>query len=331
MKKESKFIVIDVKAILVVFGIIAAIMVAYFLKTLLIAIFIATIIALGLEPGVEYLNRKKISRGAAVAIVYVAFIISLIGISVFAFSPIVDESKALGRNFGTYLENISNIPELEGYSVNINDEITKRVSSIGSQAVQTTISAFSGLLMSVTVLVLTAYLLLDFENVRKNLLSLVPKPNRENAAKILTKIEVKLGMWLRGQIALMVIIGVVTYVGLSILDVNYALPLAVIAALLEIVPIIGPIISVVPALIVGFGDSSFKGIGVLGLYIIIQQLENNFVVPKIMQKAVGMNPLVTMIAILIGGNLLGILGAVIAVPVTLIAQTIIKSAYKNLY
>ena len=331
MKKISKFIVIDIKSIFLILGILAALWVAFLLKTVLIAIFIATIIALGLDPAVQFLKRKKLSQGVAVAVVYSAFVITILGSITFAATPIVSQTQDLGKNFSTYLESLSNIPELKNFSIDLNQEITKQVSAISGQAVQKTLDAFAALVMGITVLVLTAYLLLDFEGVRKNILALVPKPHREQTAEIIASIEEKLGMWLRGQIALMLVIGTVTFVGLTILDVKFALSLAVIAGLLEVVPMIGPTISVIPALIVGFSDSSFKGLGVLGLYIIIQQLENNFVVPKVMQKAVGFNPLVTLIAILVGGNLMGVLGAILAIPIALIGQTIIKSVFENLY
>lgn len=331
MKKVSKFIVIDVKSIFLILGILATLWVAYLLKTVLIALFIATIIALGLDPAVQFLKNKKLSLGISVAIVYLTFILTIVGTAAFAISPIVSQTQDLSKNFSSYLENVSNIPELENYSIDLNQEITKQLTSISSQAVQKTLNAFAGLVMTITILVLTAYLLLDFDGVRKNVLAIIPKPHRDQTAEIIEQVESKLGAWLRGQISLMLIIGMTTYVGLLILGVPYALSLAVIAGLLEIVPMIGPVISVIPALIIGFGDSSFKGLGVLGLYLIIQQLENNFIVPKVMQKAVGFNPLVTLLAILIGGNLLGVLGAVLAIPLTLIGQTIIKSVFKNLY
>ena len=331
MKKVSKFIVIDIKSIFLVLGIVFALWVIFLLKTVLIAIFIATIIALGLDPAVQFLKQKKLSQGTSVAIVYVAFVLTIIGTATFAATPIISQTQDLGRNFSTYLEGLSDIPELKTFSIDLNQEITKQVSALSGQAVQKTLDAFAALVMGITVLVLTAYLLLDFEGVRKNVLSLVPKPHREQTAQIITSIEGRLGLWLRGQVTLMLVIGTMTYVGLTILDVKYALSLAVIAGLLEVVPMIGPTISVIPALIVGFGDSSFKGLGVLGLYIIVQQLENNFIVPKVMQRAVGFNPLVTLIAILVGGNLMGVLGAILAIPVTLIGQTIIKSVFENLY
>ena len=119
---------------------------------------------------------------------------------------------------------------------------------------------------------------------------------------------------------LMTSIGLLTYIGLSILGVPFALSLAFLAGLLEIVPIIGPIMSAIPAFIVASSASSFLGLGTLVLYLIIQQLENNLIVPYIMNKAVGIHPITTLIALSIGGTLGGILGAILAVPVALIIE-----------
>lgn len=121
----------------------------------------------------------------------------------------------------------------------------------------------------------------------------------------------------------MTVIGLLVYVGLSILGIKFALSLAVLAGLLEIVPIIGPIIATVPAFLVASSVSLWMGGITIIMYIIVQQLENNVIVPYIMNKAVGIHPITTLVALSIGGKLGGIIGAVLAVPVALLIETII--------
>ena len=128
---------------------------------------------------------------------------------------------------------------------------------------------------------------------------------------------------MRGELILMTIIGVFTYIALNILGIKFALSLAFIAGLLEIIPIIGPIIAAIPAFLVASSDSFFLGGIVIILYIIIQQLENNLIVPFVMNKAVGIHPITILIALSIGGRLGGLLGAVLAVPVALFIETIV--------
>ena len=146
---------------------------------------------------------------------------------------------------------------------------------------------------------------------------------------LLRKTEVRMGAWMRGQLLLMVFVAVMTYIGLIILNVPFALSLAFLAGLLEIVPIIGPIIAAIPAFIVASSSSFFLGGVTVGLYIIVQQVENNFAVPYIMKKSVGIHPITTLIALSIGATLGGIVGAIIAVPTALVLETILSDVIRN--
>ena len=190
--------------------------------------------------------------------------------------------------------------------------------------IRVTVGAFSGILAVFSLMVFTAYLLLDLDNLREAFLFFLPAKPRKEIAEVLKEIEYKLGGWLRGQFILMCIVGGATYVGLLLLGIKYAAPLALIAGLLEVAPMLGPIISAVPGIIVGFSISPVTGLGVLALYLAIQQLENNIIVPKVMQKTVGFSPLITLLALLIGGKLFGVVGALLSVPLTLIIVIITK-------
>ncbi len=136
------------------------------------------------------------------------------------------------------------------------------------------------------------------------------------------KLELRMGAWMRGQLILMLVIGLTTYIGLSLLGIRYALSLAVLAGLLEVVPIIGPVVSSIPAFLVASATSMFAGGTTLVLYLIIQQLENNILVPYVINKTAGINPIMTLIALSVGGRIGGLLGAILAVPVAVVAETI---------
>jgi len=129
--------------------------------------------------------------------------------------------------------------------------------------------------------------------------------------------------------ALSVIIAAVVYVVLLVLGIPYALPLAILAGLLEVVPVIGPIISAIPAVIVAYFVSPFLAGVVVAAFFIIQQLENHFIVPQVMKKAVGLNPLIVILAVAVGGKLLGIAGALLAVPIVVVLQTVISESLKE--
>ena len=142
-------------------------------------------------------------------------------------------------------------------------------------------------------------------------------------------LERQIGGWVRGQVLLMLVIGTLTYICLSILQIPYALPLAILAGLLEILPNIGPTIAAVPALIIAYAHGSFLLTAIVGItYILIQQIENNFIVPAVMKKAAGLNPLVTILVMIVGLRLGGFLGAFIAVPAFFFVKVLAAEIYK---
>jgi predicted PurR-regulated permease PerM len=173
------------------------------------------------------------------------------------------------------------------------------------------------------VAVLTFYLLIERQRL-DDLIVQFSFGKQVKAMRIVNKAEEKLGGWLRGQIALSFIIGLGAFVLLSILNVPYALPLAVLAGMMEVVPVIGPIVSAIPAILIAYISAPFTAIWVAVGYFVIQQLENHLVVPQVMKYSVGLNPLVVILAVAIGGRLLGISGALLAVPITVVVQIIIE-------
>ena len=134
--------------------------------------------------------------------------------------------------------------------------------------------------------------------------------------------------WFWGEIILMIVVGTMTYIGLNIIGVKYALALAVLAGLLEVVPSLGPIVSSIPAILIGLSYSPILGLYCVILYLVIQQLENNLIVPIIMKKVTGLHPIIILIAMVIGGKLAGIMGIILAVPSTIFIETILIESQK---
>ncbi|PIS23040.1 hypothetical protein COT49_02245 [candidate division WWE3 bacterium CG08_land_8_20_14_0_20_40_13] len=326
---ESKSLVISTKTVILAFAVIALGWVLYSVFSVILYIFIAIIIALGLEPFVEFLIKKKIPRGVAVLVVFLIFVTLVFTIAGFALVPMVSETQNLVEKFPALLESLAKYPQFSWVSSTANDFVISSLPVTSKSVINVTMGAFSGFLSVTSILIFTLYLLADFNNVREYIAALMPKKYRATLVKIVSKIEKQLGSWIRGELVLMTVVGVFTFVGLNLIGMGYALPLALIAGTLEIIPTIGPIISSVPAAIVGFSVSPSLGLLTLGVYVLVQQLENNLFVPKIMQKAVGFNPLVTLIAVLVGGKLFGFVGMLFAVPVVLILQTIIEAVVEE--
>jgi predicted PurR-regulated permease PerM len=180
----------------------------------------------------------------------------------------------------------------------------------------TTVGFLGGIVAIFTVLISSFYLLLDEENFQKFIRMLFPKSEQNRASMIMDHISAKMGNYLRGQLLLMLSIGVVIGIALAILGVPYPLLLGIWAGLMELFPYVGPVLGAVPGVFLAFTTLGMvKGLIALVIYLIVQQLENQFLAPKIMGKALGLSPVVIIFALLIGGKLFGLVGLLIAVPV----------------
>ena len=135
--------------------------------------------------------------------------------------------------------------------------------------------------------------------------------------------------WFWGELVLMTVVGVMTFIGLNLIGLKYILPLSIVAGFLEAIPTIGPVISVIPAIFVALGQNYFLLVPTIALYFIIQQLENNLIVPFVMKKAVGLNPIIALIALFVGGKIGGVLGTFLDIPTTLFIETILIEAIQR--
>ena len=205
--------------------------------------------------------------------------------------------------------------------------LTRQIAPISENIVKVTVGVFSNLITTLAVLVFTFYFLLERPRASQTLTSLVGESMANKTLNILRLIEKRLGGWVRGELLLMLSIGIASYIGLTILHVDFALPLAIIAGVLEIVPTIGPIVSAIPAILVALATSPFLAVSVVALYFIIQQVENNVLVPLVMKKSIGFSPLVTLLSVMIGARFAGIVGAILAVPFVLVLKVIITEVF----
>lgn len=288
----------------------------------IIAGFIAYIIMAASAPAVDFLQRYKLPRALAAALVYLTVLAILI-LLIFPLVPFfATQINALFKGFPAYVHNAAGLIGVNFNASGLQQLFGSEFAGLSRNAIEFTTKIFGGFFTLLTIVVLSFYLLLDHERVKQSFASLFTPKLRPKAYHVIDKVEFKLGAWLRGQIALSFFVGFLTWLGLSLVGVEYALPLALLAGMLEIVPTIGPILAAVPGIIVALSISQTTALLVAGVYIVIQLLENNLLVPRIMQKAVGLNPIVVILGIIIGGKLLGILGALLAVPFISLAVVI---------
>lgn len=284
------------------------------LNSILIMVFVAYILMTAVSPIVGYFEKRKIPRAVTGGIIYILIIVAFLLIIVPIFPFIVSQVNALLVSFPQYLEQAARIVKIQVNPQEINNVITSRVGTISDNAFYITGRFFGTLFSAVTILIVSFYLLIDYDKIKSAVVSLFHEKYQRKVATTFAEIEVKMGAWVRGQLMLMLIIGVFTFIALSFIGLKYALPLAIIAGFFEFIPTLGPILGAVPAVIVALTVSVPLTVTVILIYILIQALEGNLIVPKVMQRAVGLHPLIIILGIVIGGELMGIKGALLSIP-----------------
>jgi predicted PurR-regulated permease PerM len=313
-------------AIIAAFGI--ALGTLWLARHVLILIFIAAIVAAGIAPAVQrvriavrFFFHRTIRRGTAVAIVYFPFVLLVLVIVIVVVPQLVSETRSLGaqlpalieQNILTPLERFLPVAAIRTY---LHDGIRVPASNVFGvvRVTATVVASF------VAVLFMIVYMLIDAERLR-NLLLLLFRPDvRADRQRVMTRIARRLTSWLSGQLILSAMMGGAIFISLLLLRIPYALPLAILAMLGEMVPVIGPIVATAPALAIAILHSPWQFWSVLILAIVLQKVENFVVVPRVMSRKVRISPLAVFIAFMIGGTLLGVIGALLAVPVAAIVH-----------
>lgn len=282
-----------------------------------------------LLPAVRVLRKLGLPKLIAVLIPYLAIFLLLFLLIIPLIPFVLSQIASLIGGFPHYLDSSATIFGFKLNQQNLQDYFNLQIHSLGQNAIGVTSQVFGGLLSMLTVLIVSFYLLNYNDTFKQKFASLFDKEQRENVKNTLKLIDDKLGAWLRGQILLCFVIGLTTFIALTFLHLPYALPLALIAGILEVLPTLGPILSAVPAVIVAFTISPAMALAIIVTYLLIQALENNLLVPKIMQQAVGLNPVIVILSIMIGANLLGVAGALLAIPFVSFVIVLIKSQRKE--
>lgn len=290
------------------------------IREVLLLLVISIIISSAIDPLADWLAKRKIPRGLSVFFVYIMVLGMFVAVGMLmapaighqfqelAQSNVIDEFQS---KLGVFRDSLNE----SGIGRSVQENIKSWAEGVSSTVFNTTKGVFTGLLSIITVMTISFYLTVE-ENGMKNFIKhLTPFKHQAYTAKLITKIQRKMGYWVLGQVILSAVIFGLTYIGLVLLKVEYALVLALIAGVLEIIPYIGPFLALIPALLFAFIQSPGLAIAVVILYVVIQQLENHVIVPVVMSKSVGLNPVLVILGILVGGILGGILGAVIAIPV----------------
>jgi predicted PurR-regulated permease PerM len=307
----------------------------YLVRDALVLVYISALVAIGLSPLVNAIEQKRlvrqrVPRWAAILVIYLSLIGAIVGVGILVIPPIVAQSRELGMELPRLLHQGQQWLIDRGV---LSREITAQeaVQQTGGSApdavgilVGAVFGFVGGVFGLVTILVLAFYLMVDGENLVALFVRLFPHMRRARVEDACRRVTSKVSAWLGGQLLLALIIGSTAALGLFLLGVPFFYVLALIAGIGEIIPIVGPILSAVPAIAVALSVSPTLALGVIAFFFAQQQLENHILVPKIMQRQVGISAVTVIIALLIGGSLLGIVGAILAVPTAAILQVLLE-------
>jgi predicted PurR-regulated permease PerM len=311
---------------------------AYLVRSVLLLLYISALLAVGFSPIVRLIERQKVlsvgtrrlPRWLAILVLYVAILGTITGIGFMIVPPLVDQAKQLWTA----------APEMTGRAQEflidkglLKERLTWQeaverapVSEGGGQAVNTVVGAVFGVLGGLfgffTILILTFYLLVEGDSLRDTFLKLFPRQRRPGLSAASRDITVKVSAWLGGQLLLALVIGTTSAIGLWLMGIPFFYVLALISAVGELIPVVGPILAAIPAVAVASTVSMNKVLLVVVFFVVQQQFENHVLVPKIMERQVGVSAVTVIVALLIGGHLLGIAGAILAVPTAAILQVL---------
>ena len=335
MASDHQTIHIETGSIFKIIFIILALVFLYLVRDVIVILFFAIIIASAVGPFANWLEEKKFPRLLGVLLLYLAFF----GLVVFLLSLIVPfiavELGQLTQALPDFIYGLSGALEKAqqttssryfdffGEIQNTLDSFSQFLVAYSQSAFGLIINIFGGILSFVAIIIISFYLSVMRRGIMGFISSVMPEKYESYVIGLWKRVEFKVGRWLQGQLLLALSVGLMVFVGLSLLNVKYALLLGIVAMVLEIVPIVGPVISAIPGLVLAFSQSPTLGIWVLVFYVAVQQIESHVLTPLILGKTLGLNPVVVILALLIGGKIAGIIGILIAVPVAVVIVEIL--------
>jgi predicted PurR-regulated permease PerM len=319
---------------------------AFIIKDILLVLLASVVIASSIEPGTRYLMRKKLPRVVSVLVIYVGVILTLVSLLYFFSGPLVKDISQFTNSIPEYVESlstgasqISTSPAFQGLINNFTESLKdiNFLSDFGSGVsgatfgfLNTASVVFGGIMSFLLIIVLSFYLAVQDDGVANFLRIITPVKHERYIIDLWKRSQRKIGLWMQGQLVLGLIIGVLTYLGLSILGVQNALLLAVIAAMFELIPVFGPILAAVPAVAFGLIEGGVAlGLLVVGLYAIIQQFESQLIHPLVVKKIIGIPALIAILALIVGAQLAGFLGILLSVPLAAVMMEYLGDVEKR--
>ncbi|MEX0918826.1 MAG: AI-2E family transporter [Candidatus Paceibacterota bacterium] len=313
----------------------------YLLLDVVLILLTSIVIASAVEPATAWFSRYRIPRVPAVLFVYIFSFLLILGFFYIFIPPLVGEISLLASDlperiesidlFSGIFEPISAIGGLPSSFVLEDMLITIRgqLAGLSGGAFTTAATLFGGAFSFIMILVLSFYLAVQEKGIDNFLRLVTPIQHEKYISSVWHRSQSKIGQWMKGQLLLGLMVGILVFLTLTILGVKYAFTLAVLAAIMELIPVFGPIIAAVPAIIVGLIDGPTMALLILAAYIIIQQFESNLLYPLVVKKVVGLSPIIVIVVLVVGAKLFGFLGIILAVPLATVMMELLTDAEKK--
>lgn len=312
----------------------------YILQDVIIIFLFSIVIASAVTPFANWLDNKGLPRLLGVLMLYLALFGALIFVLSLVVPYVADEISQLSTTLPKVVERLSssleNVQQGSPQYFDFVSEIQNILDSFSIYLQQSSqsvfgiiVSIFGGVVSFIAIIVIAFYLSVMKRGIESFIESVVPANQEAYVMDLWKRSELKVGRWLQGQLLLALIVGLTVYIGLSLMGIKYALVLGIIAMVLEIVPIVGPVLAAIPAVFLAFLQDPSLGLWVLLFYIIMQQLENHLLVPVVLGKTTGLNPIVVIMALLIGNQIAGISGMILSVPIATIIVEMLEDMARH--
>lgn len=309
----------------------------FLVRDIVVMLFAAFILASAIEPVANFLKRYRLPRGISILLVYILAGFLLFGFGSLAAEPIAEQSYQLAQSLPNIINRLGDvlpvIPEVDQVQVvgqvqSFFNNFGRDLANVGFNIFEGTRTVFSRLFTVIFVVVLAYYLALEKDAVKKFANLITPTEHQAYVSGLITRAQKSVGRWILGLVTLGSIVGLLIGTGLWLLGVPYALLLGILAGLMEVMPVVGPIIAGTFGVSVALSQSPTIAAVALGLYVVVGLIESYVLIPNIMKRAVGLKPLVTIIAVMLGARLGGVVGILLAVPTATILRVFLSDLLK---
>lgn len=318
----------------------------FLIRDVFLVVLTAIVVASAIEPGTRWFIARKIPRAVAVIVIYIAAAGLLVSTFYYLLLPLINESSEFLRTLPEYSNSLNSAQAvvttqgtganfLQGFSDNFSlpaiiQQLNTTLTNLSSGFLGTVEVAFGGLISFLLIIVISFYLAVQEDGVGKFIRIVVPLPQEKYYIDLWRRSKDKIGLWMQGQLLLAILVAILVFLGLSLVGIRGPLVLAFLAGVFEIIPLFGAFLAAAPAVLVAFTDGGLSlALVVAGLFLIIQQFESQLIYPVVVKKVVGVPPIISILAIVVGGKLAGFLGVIISVPLAAVLMEILNDIEKR--